>query len=231
MSTISVEVLKYNNVLSLNRMSFYSLTSLRHTVENIIHDVVRRINIRPLKVLQVIPGLLEQYNIRYTEKWIKAIDENFLEYNIGIRPRLNIPFNRPLPRNLRYLSDKFFSGDISGTIAESLFIYLLDELGIDISLVGHLRPIKRKNMFLPDFIIWDNRPEIRQLISSSTYQPPLYAEVKGSTSGINHEKLIKALFQLNKLLNKQSNCGVVFLAFRDYQNLNYKALVLEVVRY
>lgn len=225
-TSVAVEVFKYNNIISLRRIS--SLILLRHFVDNAINDLLHRINVNLLKTLFVTPGLLEQYNIRYAEKWVRRIDENFLEYNTGIRPGLNIP-SMPPPKNLKYLSNKFFSGDVSGTIAESLFIYLLDELGIEISLVGHLRPLKKKNAFLPDFIIWDDSHAVRLLISSSSYQPPAYAEVKGSTSNIDRNRLIKALLQLNKLLTKTSDCGIVFFAFKNPQNFNYEALVLEVV--
>jgi len=222
----TVEVFKYNKIISLHNTP--SPSSLRYVARSVIYDFLNRINVSPLRTLLIIPGLLEQYNIRYTEKWIRRIDENFLEYSIGIRPRLNIP-SIPPPKNLSYLSDKFFSGDVSGTIAESLFIYLLDQLGVNVNLVGHLRPLKRRNMFLPDFIIWDYSPAIYLLISSSNYQPPIYAEVKGSTSNIDRNRLIKALLQLNKLLTKTSDCGIVFFAFKNPQNLNYEALVLEVV--
>ena len=223
---VAVGVFKYNNIVSLYRMS--SPTLLKQFVSNVINDLLHRTNVSLLRILSVTPGLLEQYNVRYTEKWVRRIDENFLEYNVGIRPRLNIPLTPP-PRNLKYLSEKFFSGDISGTIAESLFIYLLDELGVDISLVGHLRPLKKKRAFLPDFVIWDDSHAIRLLISSSNYQPPAYAEVKGSTSNIDPNRLIKALLQLNKLLTKPSNCGIVFFAFKNLQNLSYEALILEVI--
>jgi len=224
---VVVEVFKYNSIILLHRILSYA--SLRSLINNIINNLLHRVNVSPLRALSVSPGLLEQYNVRYTEKWIKRIDENFLEYNVGIRPRLNVPLITQLPRNLRYLSDKFFSGDVSGTIAESLFICLLDELGVNISLVGHLRSLKRRNMFLPDFIIWDNSPAIRLLISSDDYQPPAYAEVKGSTGNIDPIRLIKALLQLNKLLTKQGSCGIVFFAFKNPRNFNYEALVLEVV--
>ena len=223
---VTVEVFKYNDIVSLRRMP--SLTLLKQFISNVVNDLLHRTNVSLLRTLLVAPGLIEQYNVRYTEKWVRRIDENFLDYNIGIRPRLNVPLIPP-PRNLKYLSEKFFSGDVSGTIAESLFIYLLDELGIDINLVGHLRPLKKKTAFLPDFIIWDDSHAVRLLISSSNYQPPAYAEVKGSTSNIDPNRLIKAVLQLNKLLTKPGDCGIVFFAFKNLQNLNYEALVLEVI--
>jgi len=147
MNTVqTLDVFKYITPLSLTNLSLG-----KRWLKNIINDALRRRNIQCLITLPLYPRLLELYNIRYTEKWVRRIDKNFLEYYSGLRPLLNLPFHQ-LPRNLRYLSTKFLSGDISGMIAESLFIYLLDYLGVNISLVGHLRPYKNKAAFLPDFL-------------------------------------------------------------------------------
>lgn len=233
MSHISYErinILRYNTPISLrNILQQRSIKWQISTVGGIIHSFSRRINVSLLKTLSIAPRELEQINIRYTEKWIKRIDENFIEYNKGTRPSLNIPPTRNPPRNISYLSHKFYSGDVSGMIAESLFIYLLDKLGVDVKLVGHLRPVKGKNRFTPDFIIWDDSPEIQQIITSRNYKPPAYAEVKGSTSNIAPDRLYKALLQLNKLIIKQTDCGIVFFAFKNPVNLNYEAIILEVI--
>ena len=178
-----------------------------------------------LMTLPLPPGLLEFYNVRYAEKWVKRIDENFLEYHIGSRASLNIPLYR-LPKNLKYLSTKFFSGDVSGMIAESLYIYLLDHLGIDVNLVGHLRPYKRgRAAFFPDFVIWDRSLVTTPLISRGNFQLPVYAEVKGSTSGINERQLEKALHQLNNVIYTSQDCGLIFVA---YKNPNYEGIIFEV---
>jgi len=168
--------------------------------------------------------LLELYNIRYAEKWVKKIDENFLEYHSGSRPLLHIPTHQS-PRNLRYLSTKFFSGDVSGMIAESLFIYLLAYLNVDINSVGHLRPYKRRAAFLPDFVIYDRNLAATQLISTSNYQLPIYAEVKGSTHVVDERRLGKALCQLNRVIYTSQDRGLIFIA---YKNPNYEGIIFEV---
>jgi hypothetical protein len=134
----SLDVFKYISPISLANFS-----SGKIWLPNLINDVLQRRMVQLLITLPLYPALLEVYNIRYTEKWVRRIDENFLEYHSGLRPLLNLPFHQ-LPRNLRYLSAKFFSGDVSGMIAESLFIYLLDNLGVNVNSVGHLRPYKNK---------------------------------------------------------------------------------------
>lgn len=225
----SVKIFKYSHGISLTSLFSNSSHFMRAT-QQIVSDCLAGKNLNYVRTLSIYPGLLEYYNIRYTEKWVRRIDENFLEYSTGTKPpSLNIPPIR-LPKNLRYLSDKFFSGDVSGMIAESLFIYFLDELKVNITLVGHLRPLKRAKAYLPDFVIWDNSPTLRQLISTSNYKIPIYAEVKGSTGGITKEPLVKALIQLNKIITKNAERGIIFLAFRDVTNinLNYKGIVFEV---
>jgi hypothetical protein len=215
----SLDVFKYVLPISLTNFS-----SGKIWLTNVIDDVLQRRKVQLLITLPLYPGVLEVYNIRYTEKWVRRIDENFLEYHSGLRPLLNFPSHQ-LPRNLRYLSTKFFSGDVSGMIAESLFIYLLDYLGVNINLVGHLRPYKNKAAFLPDFVIWDKNIATTALILTSNYQLPIYAEVKGSTYGINKQKLEKALCQLNRVICTSQDRGLIFIA---HKNPNYEGVIFEV---
>jgi hypothetical protein len=217
----SLDVFKYITPLSLSNLSLGG-----HWLKNIINDVLQGRNIQRLITLPLYPGLLELYNVRYTEKWVKKIDENFLEYHSGLKPpSLNIP-SHSLPKNLKYLSTKFFSGDVSGMIAESLFIYLLNYLGVNVNLVGHLRPYKRgRAAFIPDFVIWDRSLVSTPLISTSNYQLPIYAEVKGSTRGMSEERLQKALCQLSKVIYTSQDRGLIFIA---YKNPNYEGIIFEV---
>ena len=184
--TLQVEILRYNNVISLRNVAT-NIFILRQTASTIATDLLSRQNTSILANLSVFPGLLEQYNIRYTEKWVKRIDENFLEYYYGLKPALNIPHPSPSQSaSFPYIYHKFFSGDVSGMIAESIFIYFLDHLGININLIGHLRPMKQRNAYQPDYVIWDGSNAIKTLIQNPQFQPPLYAEVKGSTLSLIH---------------------------------------------
>ena len=215
-----LNVFKYVIPLSLRNFSQGKIQ-----LKRIINDVLRRRNTSHLMTLPIHPALLEFYNVRYAEKWVKKMDENFLEYHVGSKPSLNIPPFRS-PKNIRYLSTKFFSGDVSGMIAESLFIYLLDYVGVNVNLVGHLRPYKRgRTIFFPDFVIWDRIPATTTLISINDYQLPIYAEVKGSTYGMNEQQLEKALHQLNNVILTPQDCGLIFIA---YKNPNYEGIIFEV---
>lgn len=137
---------------------------------------------------------------------------------------LNVPPHQ-LRRNLEYLLEKYYSGDVSGMIAESLFIYLLEKLSINIYLVGHLRPFKRKAAFCPDFVIWDDGPAITCLVSIGNYQLPIYAEVKGSTRELDEERLEEALLQLKYVIKTSQDRGLIFIA---HKNPVYEGIVFEV---
>lgn len=224
--SVQVEILRYNQVFSLCNM-FSNNLYFRQIVKTTADNIANGYNTSSLATLSIFPGLLEQYNVRYTEKWVRRIDENFLEYYHGLRPALNIPPIQTSSKIPSYLRDKFFSGDVSGMIGESLFIYLLDHLGININLVGHLRPLKRKNAFLPDFIIWDRSNAVSSLVQTN-FQPPIYVEVKGSTGSIDRNRIEKALTQLHNVITQMTACGLIFLVFRNSQRVSYTGTVIEV---
>ncbi|MEM2129049.1 MAG: hypothetical protein QXZ70_00470 [Candidatus Bathyarchaeia archaeon] len=225
-TTLQVNVFRYNNSLSMSSM-LRNMTLFLQTVRNVADDVVTGRNMSNITNLQISSGLLEQYNIRYTEKWVKRIDENFYEYYYGSRPSLNVP-HASRTHQFSYIADKFFSGDVSGMIAESLFVYLLQTLGININRVAHLRPHKRKSAFMSDFAIWDRGKSIGSLITATNFNLPIYAEVKGSTGNIGKERIGKAINQLSQVITNKLSCGLVFLAFKN-PNSGYKGVVLEVI--
>lgn len=216
-----IDIYRYPSVISLTSCYTYYRNFLNCILNsNIIH----------IKSLPIYPYILEQYNIRYAEKWITRIDDNFLNYDLAtMPPSLHIPQSSP-PKNSRitYLTIKSFSGDVSGIIAESIFIYFLHSIGVNINLVGHIRPLKKIGGFLPDFLIYDKKYAMRNLISGN-YNLPIYAEVKGSIRIINKYRWYKAITQLAKVLRQKNDCGIIFLIFKySTYNFTYKAVVIEV---
>jgi len=196
-------------------------------LKKVVNDVLSRRNVYYLTRLSLIPRVLELHNVRYTEKWLRRIDENFLEYHTSlIPPLLNVPPYR-LRGNLEYLLRKHYSGDVSGMIAEDLFIYLLDRLGINIDYVGHLRPFKKRAAFCPDFVIWDGGYAMTRLLSTSNYRLPIYAEVKGSTKKLDEQRLEKALVQLKYVIKTDQDRGLIFIAHKN--PINYEGVIFEVV--
>lgn len=221
----SIEVLLYGNPISITNCAT-DKDRLKNFCSVLIKHVSQRIGVKILTTLPIIPASLEQYNIRYTEKWIRNIDANFLDYNLAVRkPALITPY-RKLPRNLRYLHYKYFSGDVSGMIAESIFINLLDHLGVNVNLVGHLRPLKSKGEFLPDFVIWDQSSALTRLVTSGSFNVPVFAEVKSSTESLKKSQLAKAITQLKKVLSNQNQCGLIFYLYKA--SSIYKGVIFEV---
>lgn len=65
---IAIEIFKYVPVLSLRNL----LTVGRLSLQRIIYDVSRKINVNHLMTLPLLTDLLEQYNIRYTKNGLKG---------------------------------------------------------------------------------------------------------------------------------------------------------------
>ena len=218
-----IYVYKYNTILYLKDITGSEI-NLNTTIQSIMYNIQSNTNISFLTSLDIVPGLLEMYNLMFTEKMIRGLDNNFPIYYKAFRPTLNYPHHHRYGSiKGKYLTRKYFSGDVSGMIAESLFIYLLNTLGIDISTVGHLRPHKIKGSYTPDFVIWDNSRAIYNLVSN-VCTPPVYAEVKGSTGNIDPNRLKRAISQLNNVI-MNNKCGIIFYVYRSP---NYICMIFEV---
>jgi len=174
------------------------------------------------------PRLLEYYNTQFSEKQVKRIDENFYDYSLGTRFRLNVPVPRP-PRRLRYLIQKSFSGDVSGDIGEALFAYfLVHEMQISRFLIGHTRPEKKRGFLSPDFIICASSPNLTSFLQKPVLPLPILGEVKGFTGSIDAGRIYHALLQLRRLILNQSLVGLLFLAMRNEARHGYDAYVVRV---
>jgi hypothetical protein len=166
--------------------------------------------------------------MRFSEKQVKRIDDNFYDYSLGTRIRLNVPVHRP-PRRLRYLIQKFFSGDVSGDIGEALFTYfIIQEMRIAPYFVGHTRPEKRQGFLSPDFLVWDNSFNMAGLLQKTSFPLPLLCEVKGFTGLIDVSRIYHALLQLRRLILNRLYIGMVFLALRNETRHGYDAYVIRV---
>jgi len=174
--------------------------------------------------------LFEYYNVKFSEKQVKRIDENFYDYSLGTRFRLKVPLQNP-PRRLRYLIQKFFSGDVSGDIGEALFAYfLIEEMNLRPSYIGHTRPDKRGGYLTPDFVIWDNSFNLASILQRNRYALPLLAEVKAFTGQIDPIRIGHGLAQLKMLISNSSLVGLLFLAVRNEQRQGYDAYLVRVER-
>lgn len=169
------------------------------------------------------PSFLEIYNMKYTEKQVRRIDENFLDYSSFLTLRLAVPS----PRLRRYgLVYKYFSGDVSGDIGEALVVYfLVEELGLKSYNICHLRSEKRRRYLTPDFIIWDQNNALTRMIQES-HHPMVYAEVKSSTRVMTDERIERGLNQLKRVIG--SRHGLLFLVQKNQDKRGYVVHVVVV---
>lgn len=168
------------------------------------------------RTLTIDPLILEYLNIRYAEKQVKGIDENFLDYNLGVRLQPLTPGNPP-PAGRSYLPEKAFSGDVSGDIGESVFVYFLTDLGINGMNVGHLRPEKLRRRLTPDFVIWENNTTLANFLRAS-YTLPLFAEIKSSTGVVGTKRIQDGLEQLQKVTPHGSH-GLLFMLQKNTNSI------------
>jgi hypothetical protein len=179
---------------------------------------------------QVNPMQLEHCNTMFSEKKVDRIDDNFNSYSIGTRFsfRLNTPIINP-PRNLDYLTFKFFSGDVSGDIGEALFSYLLiNILSLQPSWIGHTRPAKNAGALTPDFVVWDQLFSVVNLLPYTTRVIPLLAEVKAFTGQIDYKRISLGLQQMQTGLANTVFLGLLFLAVRNQLHQGYDGYLIGV---
>jgi len=212
-----VEVYKRNGIINLSTANMLNQARL----------ILNSLNTFPnFRTFHVNLSGLEIYNIFYTEKQVRRIDENYLDYSQGNRLRNIIPPFRP-PRRLRYLFRKFFSGDTSGNIGESLFVYfLVEEMGLNPYDIGHLRPEKMRGYLTTDYLIWDHGKLLREIIDTD-YSLPLYAEVKSSTGSFDRQRIENGLNQLKATMSR-GEYGILFLVKREEHIQCYRAYVIPV---
>jgi len=212
--SFSINVFRLQRILdlrSLNIQNFHNETTI----------IANSLSASPqFTTFQVSLNAIELYNVRYTEKQVRRIDENFSEYSQGIRLTHSIPMLRP-PRGLRYLSSKFFSGDVSGQIGEALFVYfLVEELGVNSDSIAHMRPEKRRGYLTSDFLIWDANKRLQNVIGEP-YGLPVYGEVKSSTGIMTRDKIGDGLSQLKATIGNAYNHGLLALVSRNQQRSSY----------
>jgi len=221
------------NPLLVNLYDYPTIVQLRSMNANQLKSQAKKIagNISTFNLFRsfhVIPTLFEHFNIRYSEKQVKGIDQNFYYYSLGTKFRLTAPIRTP-PGRLRYLISKFFSGDVSGDIAEALFAYfLVREMNMSPYHIGHTRPQKKAGYLTPDFILWDNSFMLASLLQTKSYKLPVLAEVKGFTGGIDSTRISHGLSQLKTIIAATSLQGILFIAARNENRRGYDAYTIRV---
>ncbi len=188
--------------------------------------------------VSVNPYILEIINSSYTEKLIPGLGGAFPLYHMGFRPYIQWGQQTRIISTVsgnRYpLIQKYFSGDVSGNIGESLFAYIAIAL-YKASSILHLRPAKI-NMLTPDFVIF-NTQDIERLSPllclkqlKVSMHSKLFVECKASASGqIGKKRVTRGLAQLLATIDR-GDLGILFLIQRDHPDQPLNAISIPLMR-
>jgi hypothetical protein len=219
----AIEVYSYTQPINLSSLSGAQLPSLATIIFN---NISNQAFLTFFKTVTIDPLVLESLNVRYAEKQVLGIEENFSYYNVGLKiPQVNM---NPRITARDYLTEKAFSGDVSGDIGESVFVYMLiDELRMNPDRIAHLRPEKFKKRLTPDFLVWEQNADLSNLLSFN-YAPPLYVEVKSSTGSGNRNQIEDGLAQLKAVL-PLGFYGFLFFLYRRNPASSYGGCLVGVM--
>jgi len=208
-------------------------------------NVSRALKLYPRHVVSfnVYPRVIESLNFIYTEKFVPGLDYAFPLYNIGFKPHLGLNYlmgfasSRGIRTSsgLRYpLISKYFSGDVSGVIGESLFVYVA-LLVYGVHSIIHLRPEKVR---LPtsDFVVTMPRDIVRlsPLLCQRYVYPSnnsrLFVECKSTVNTeIDHYRVKHGLFQLYNMLNS-GDFGLLFVVHKDWSTNRFVVKTVPLIR-
>jgi hypothetical protein len=196
---------------------------------------------RPDFVETVNADYLDNYASKHVEKWVEKVGLHFLRYaQSSVTPSLLGPSPIGALHNTingriaaQRLTQKVFSGDVSGSIGEALFALLLRQrYGVTGARLTHLRGTKQTGPS-PDFYIRKVPKALQPLLnptSPNSAQGPVACECKGATSfnqvGLE-EKLAYAFKQVYSLCSLQGY-GLASIFLRDASYGAYHCLLTVV---
>jgi hypothetical protein len=201
---------------------------------------MRMLNGRPDFVFRWDVEYVDSYASKHVEKWVEKIGLHFWNYTSATEPpsvqggRVPAMVSTPGGRvQLLKLSQKVFSGDVSGSIGEALLATLLRRrYGLTSRDFVHLRATKNTGR-APDFYITKITRRLADDLdptNPATIKPPITAEVKGATSfslpGIS-SKFENALSQV-QALRRDGGYGLAAVFLRVPQHRSYHGLIVVV---
>jgi len=212
-------------------------------VSNFLHDnlaLSQFTRLRPFRY-QISRWELDAYSFLLAEKWIEEAGLHYAYYVSHIAPphlQMFIPPRVPVEY---VLTNKRFSGDVSGIIGEALYLaYIEKVLGLEINNTLHLRPYegltKKSTMSMADFYSISTK----LLTINSIRLPPnsiIIGEAKAFTTPTSADikeriqksfQQIECTSQLLSRLGSPSSLAIISLALRDCERTTYKQFVLIV---
>jgi len=201
--------------------------SLSDIVDTLVENMRNSIRIATISTYSYV---LDEMSFNYSEKFILQVGLHYYFYYLGVKPRLYTPRGlssiRVGQRNIPILSEKYFSGDVSGVISETLFAYIaINRLKVPMNCLVHLRPCSNEGFLTPDFVVAgrDNVLKVMRLMhyhgmrsAPSDIGSYMFVECKGCVSGtISSKRVEKGLKQLLKVMyKKRPSCGLLFITHR-----------------
>lgn len=221
---LQIPVRMYNQIVPLGTAT--RVNQLSNALANAIN---RSINLMNLGQVNINLPTLELINLGYTEKQITGIEGDVIYYDRGMRLSLrSLLYHHHFTSSYPILLSKYFSGDLSGVISESVFVYYLTHnVGIPPYEIAHLRPYKVKNWLSPDFLFYDHQKRLSSIFGTKAYSTEIYAEVKGCMGDIDSKRIEKALKQLSRLVKSSNQFGILFVLNRPKMG-NYRATLVVV---
>jgi len=212
--------------------------SLNDLTKQVLSDINNPTKRRAVNQVRVSSRLLETIGFDYTEKLVPGLEISFPLYHLGFRPYT--PWRGsaiiiPTATGGRYpLIQKYFSGDVSGVIGESLFAYIAATV-YGASSIVHFRPEKGR-LLTPDFVVC-NPQDILKLSPLLCLDRPnlsrsarLFVECKSSAGGqVDRGRIARGLSQLLAVLNR-GDLGMLFLVQRDRPSQLLSAISVPLIR-
>jgi len=234
--------LRKGDIFHLDRLSNVAFTLLQRNPKLLLRTP-KLFRIRPFH-FQINKWELDHYSRLLAEKWVEEIGLHYSYYVSHIHPpSLLVPPSSTVPTEYR-LTNKRFSGDVSGVIGEVLYLaYIEKVLELRATNTLHLRPYKGitadpsiKRM--ADFYTISHKD-----LQIGTIKVPansaILGEAKACTNpvrGYIKKTLDKAYSQIKSSLNllgennTSPSLAIISLAMRDFKNTTYKlfVIILEV---
>jgi len=212
--------------------------SLSDLVDQVLSDINNPTKRRIINQVRVSSRILEVISFDYAEKLVLGLEISFPLYHLGFRPYT--PWRGfvaiiPTATGNRYpLIQKYFSGDVSGVIGESLFVYIATTV-YGASNIVHLRPEKRY-MLTPDFVVCNPQdisklsPLLCSVSPNLSRYTRLFVECKSSASGqVDRDRVMWGLSQLIAVL-RRGDLGMLFLVQRDYPGQTLSTISIPLMR-
>jgi hypothetical protein len=183
---------------------------------------------------------VDNYAQKHVEKWVERVGLHFHLYSSRRAGPMLLGGQAPqgvqtptATKAVLKLTQKVFSGDVSGSIGEALLAVLLRlRYGLQSTDFLHLRATKQSGK-APDFYIKRITPRLAQdldPVNAAKVNAPLVAEVKGATSfttSVISAKITDALSQVQAL--RALNCyGLASVFLRDPVNQQYHGFMVVV---